>query len=166
MTAQIAETLIHEGRRLSMCSQPLDDYFALGGWRPTFAFSCTALWRGYVGTWEIVGERLYLIDLKGTLEEGGEAGLETLFPGFPDRVFAHWYSKTLRLPEGRLLEYVHMGYDSTYERDRLLRFERGVLVASELRENGVADAEEARQGYGIAGMMVFPARGDDKGGKR
>ena len=31
------------------------------------------------------------------------ATLETVFPGFPDRVFAHWYSGTIRLPQSRRL---------------------------------------------------------------
>lgn len=65
MTAQISEGLIYEGQQLSMCTNPLGDYFAMGGDRPRFEDNCTALWRGYVGTWEIVDGRLYLIKLRG-----------------------------------------------------------------------------------------------------
>jgi len=53
MTAQIGEELHYEGRVVTMYSEPLGDYFVLGGARPEFDFNCTALWRGYVGTWEI-----------------------------------------------------------------------------------------------------------------
>lgn len=162
MTAQIAEKLIYEGREHSMCSLPLHAYSELGGKLPAFAFNCTALWRGYVGTWEIVGQRLYLIGLTGTLEDGSTASLEAVFPGFPDRVFAHWCSGTLRIPEGRMLDYVHMGFGSTYERDRFLRFEKGVLVETRVRENGVAVGEDGPEGYGIGGMTVFPVRGNRK----
>lgn len=31
MTAQIAESLVYEGKQVSMCSTPLSDYFAFGG---------------------------------------------------------------------------------------------------------------------------------------
>ena len=108
MTAQISEGLIYECQQLSMCTNPLGDYFAMGGDRPRFENNCTALWRGYVGTWEIVDGRLYLTELRGDLEGGGEASLATIFPDYPDRVFAHWYSGTIRIPQGKLLNYVHM----------------------------------------------------------
>ncbi|MBM3272519.1 hypothetical protein FJY94_04555, partial [Candidatus Kaiserbacteria bacterium] len=95
MTAQIRENLIYDGQNLSMCTEPLSDYFALGGRKPEFKFNCTALWRGYVGTWEIVGDRLYIVSLKGTLKDGTAATLESVFPGYTERVFAHWYTGTL-----------------------------------------------------------------------
>ena len=113
MTAQIAERLNYLGEDVAMCTNPLSDYFAMGGTNPRFESNCTALWRGYVGSWEIVGDRLYLIGLTGTLEDGTDATQATIFPEFPDRVFAHWYSGTIRLPQGKQLEYVHMGYGST-----------------------------------------------------
>lgn len=158
MTAQIGERLIHDGREVSMCSEPLGDYFALGGHNPEFESNCTALWRGYIGTWEIVGDRLYLISLTGTLKDGSDATLETVFPGYPERVFAHWYSGTLRIPEGKQLEYVHMGYASTYERDRLIKIEKGIVVGSHVRHNGEAEGDAGPEGYGIGAMTVFPRR--------
>lgn len=158
MTAQIGEKLIYDGREVYMCSEPLGGYFAFGGRNPGFQSNCTALWRGYVGTWEIVDDRLYIVSLRGTLKGGIEATLETVFPGYPDRVFAHWYSGTLRIPEGKQLEYVHMGYASTYERDRLLKIEKGVVVGSHVRQNGEADRDAGPEGYGIGAMTVFPRR--------
>ncbi len=139
-----------------MCTEPLGDYFAFGGNKPEFEFTCTALWRGYVGTWDVINDRLYIVSLTGTLKDGAEATLETVFPGYPDRVFAHWYSGTLRIPEGKILEYVHMGYGSTYERDRILKIENGVVVGCHLRQNGVAEVSDGSEGYGIGAMTVFP----------
>ena len=162
MTAQIGEILYYEGRERRMCSEPLGDYFAFGGERPAFESNCTALWRGYVGTWEILDGRLYLVGLSGTLEDGTEASLATLFPGFPDRVFAHWFSDTLRIPDGKLLDYVHMGYGSTYERDVLIRLEKGVVTATEVRTNGRSEDQDAPEGYGIGAMTVFSTRDKDR----
>jgi len=164
MTAQIGEKLIYEGRQVSMCSEPLNQFFALGGACPEFEFTCTALWRGYVGTWEIINDRLYLIGLTGTLKDGSEATLETVFQGYPDRVFAHWYSGTLRIPEGRQIEYVHMGYGSTYERDRFLKFEKGILVGCRVRENGTAGDSNSTEGYGVGAMTVFSRRANREKG--
>ena len=116
----------------------------------------TACWRGYVGEWEISADRLYLVGVEGMLNDGTEATLETIFPGFPDRVFAHWYSGTIRLPQGKLLDYVHMGYASVYERDLLLTIENGVLIHSEVRVNGESESDTAPEGYGIGAMTTFP----------
>ena len=163
MTAQIAEKLRYQGDDVAMCTNPLSDYFAMGGTSPRFESNCTALWRGYVGSWEIIDDRLYLIGLNGTLEDGTEASLETIFPGFPDRVFAHWYSGTIRIPQGKQLQYVHMGYGSTFERDLFLEIERGVIVATRVRHNGTAQFDDAPEGYKVGAMTVWPRTGKDEG---
>ena len=156
MTAQIPEKLNYEGRKLSMCSEPLSTFFVLGGNQPHFSSNCTALWRGYVGEWEIIDTRLYMIGLNGTLEDGTDVSLETVFPGFPDRVFAHWYSGTIRIPQGKILEYVHMGYGSTYESDLMIDIEKGVVVSTKVIHNGLSEVDGGAEGYGIGGMTVFP----------
>ena len=138
MTAQIAERLNYQGEDVAMCTNPLSDYFAMGGINPRFESNCTALWRGYVGRWEIIDGRLYLVELGGTLEDGTDASVASVFPDFPDRVFAHWYSGTIRLPQGERLRYVHGGFASTYKRDRLLDLERGVVKRTRVRHNGEA----------------------------
>ena len=163
MTAQIAENLLYQGEQVAMCTNPLSDYFAAGGFNPRFESNCTALWRGYIGSWEIVDDRLYLVGLEGTLEDGTEATLGTVFPDFPERVFAHWYSGTLRVPQGRQLEYVHMGYGSRFERDVFLDIERGVVVKTQVRQNGVAQSNDAPEGYSVGAMTLFPrSRGGSK----
>lgn len=128
MTAQITETIRYEGQKHAMCSEPLGDYFELSGKTPDFEEMHTACWRAYIGEWEVRGYRLYLIGIKASYSDGSKVTLDSLFPGFSDRVFAHWYSGTVRLPVGEMLDYVHMGYESTYERDVFLEFKKGVLV--------------------------------------
>ncbi len=142
MTAQFGENLHYDGQEMSMCTHPLGDYFSLGGINPGFGqewpLDCTALWRGYIGTWEVLGDRLYLVAIhKLVLNGPGTNFLETVFPGYPDRVFAHWYTGTLRVPQGKILKYVHMGYQSTFESDMLIDVERGVIGDVRLRENEV-----------------------------
>jgi len=63
-----------------MCTEPLGDYFALADIKPDFEFSSTALWRGYVGEWDLKDGRLYLIKFTGSLEGGRPATLETFSP--------------------------------------------------------------------------------------
>lgn len=159
MTAQIGDLLFYQGERLTMCNAPLGAYFRLGGAYPEFEPSSTALIRGYVATWELLDGRLYLIAIQGWLSDGADASLESVFPGYPERVFAHWYSGRIRVPRGKLLKYVHAGYASVYERDLLLDFERGVLVASTEKHNGVSDNPDAPEGYGVGALTVFSRPG-------
>lgn len=164
MTAQLAETLHYQGRQLAMCTTPLTQFLVISD-GPHFQPSSTALWRGYRGSWEIIDERLYLIALSGTLSNGEQATLATLFPNFPDRVFAHWYNGVIRIPQGQLLEYVHAGYASRYEQDLLLKFADGVLVSSQVRQNGTGSGTSDSGGYTIAAMTTLTTapKDEDKG---
>jgi hypothetical protein len=162
MTAQISEILWVAGEQVALLTEPLADYFEQGGHNPGFEATSTALWRGYVGEWAMLDDRLYLVGLSGALASGEDATLASLFPDHPDRVFAHWYSGTLRVPKGKLLQYVHMGYASTYEQDMFLRFRKGVLVGQHTQTHGQA-APDAPKGYGIQAMTTWPRKG--QGGK-
>ena len=139
MTAQAGETLVYEGRKHVMHAEPLQQYFELGGRAVEFSVECTALWRGYIGIWEIIDGRLYMIGILGTLVDGAPALLGSIFPEYPERVFAHWYTGRLRIPEGQMIRYVHMGYERVFERDLLIDVDRGVVVAKGIRHNSVTE---------------------------
>lgn len=137
MTAQFSENLRYEGQDWRMHTEPLRDYLAREGitFNPTIV--STALWRHYVGSWEIVEDRLFLVGISGESNEK-EISLQMLFPGHSGRVFADWFTGTIKAPHGRLLKYVHGGYASQYERDLLLEVDRGVVRERRVRENGTA----------------------------
>lgn len=158
MTAQIAEKLHYEGEAHAMCDEPLWEYFRLAGIEPNFESMSTALWRGYVGTWEILDGRLYLVGLNGTLKNGSAATVVTFFPNNPDRVFAHWYSDRLRLPRGKLLKTVRAGFASVYEEDVLLFIDKGVVTHTEVRNNSMSLDPDAPEEYVIDGMSTFLPR--------
>ncbi len=148
-----------------MCDQPLATYFARTGSRPKFDASCTALWRGYVGSWEILSDRLYLVGLEATMEDGTPANLATLFPAYPERVFAHWYYGEIRVPQGKLLKYVHQGYNSIYEEDLFILVEKGVVVRTHVRQNGASDSPDAPEGYAVGGWTFLPREKDGTDGQ-
>lgn len=87
----------------------------MGGKRPPIIVNTTMCWRGYAGTWSLDDGRLRLTNIHGLLAQGKlveiashvyghqieyrddpglcrELVLEDIFSGFPDQVFAHWYS--------------------------------------------------------------------------
>ena len=61
----------------------------------------------------------------------------------------------MRIPDGKQLLYVHMGYCSKYERDILVRIEKGVVRETEVRINGKQDDPDAPEGYSVDAMTVF-----------
>lgn len=141
MTAQFYEVLLHEGRPQVLYSTPLESYFETIKPRPEGLHRNTALERGYVGTWELDDGRLYLIGLYGyfgnrlnSLGQGEELTVEELFPGSGGRVFAEWFSGPLRLPRGKLLRRVMVGFH-LYEEELLIHIEKGVAQGSSVIRN-------------------------------
>ena len=157
MTAQVTEKLRFEGRSLSLCEEPLGEYLGRLEKRPKFEVDSTALWRGYIGHWEIESNRLYLNWLETfPAEAGGKStnGIHRVFPGASGLVFAHWYSGVMRCPEGALLNYVHSGYSSRYERDLYIAVEAGKVLWTKQVVNGEAGEDQAK-GYRIGAATTF-----------
>jgi hypothetical protein len=159
MTAQATEILLFEGEELSLCNEPLGPFIENNKMDFQFSAPHTALWRGYIGTWAIEHDRLYLKSLEGTIlsEKSGleDVGLERIFPGFPDGVFAHWFSGELRCAQGALLKYVHGGFGSVYERDLFFKVKKGLVLDRRVVVNGKAE-EGAPEGYHISALTTIP----------
>ncbi len=144
MTAQFSERLIYQGKEIGMQTNPLSDFLARPSERPEFQEESTACWRRYVGKWEISLDRLYLLGINAHWADGTKVKLDHLFPGYPDRVFAHWYTGTIRCGRGKLLKYVHMGYASKYEMDLFITVKNGVVINTRLKMNAVPEDEVNR----------------------
>ena len=137
MTAQSREIIYIDGKEERMAAEPLGFYLNNNP-QFKFKFSNTACWRGYYGTWALENDRLYLIELEGNIvgpdDSWNPVDLQYIFPG-QEKVFANWFSDIIKIEKGDLLEYVHMGYASKYERDLFLVFKDGVKVDEYLIEN-------------------------------
>jgi hypothetical protein len=146
MTAQVADRILIDGRECALFSEPLREY--LVGAKIRFTAPNTALWRGYIARWEVSNGRLFLLAFWGTVCTvhvndaarvaecqrrhegpcvGREMDLDGLFPGSKGRVFAEWVTGRLKIPKGKLLKYVHMGFESVYENYLTLDVDRGVV---------------------------------------
>jgi len=153
MTAQAAEILHYKGRELDLCAEQLDLYLANNDIKFDSESISTACWRGYIGEWLIESRRLYLIGI--TDLDDKPIALSKIFPDNPKRVFAHWVTGELRCPEGKLLNYIHMGYASLHERD--LFFRQGELIAERLVYNGESRDPDAPAGYGPGAWTTMPS---------
>ncbi|MFZ4859678.1 MAG: hypothetical protein ACOYL3_25175 [Desulfuromonadaceae bacterium] len=120
MTAQIHETLILDGKIIKMAfCPPLPQNHTRIIVSEADLICSTNCWRGYVGTWEIIDDSLYLVGLKGGFRLVGT-----------DPLFADWFTGVLRIPYGKILQYVHMGFGSVYEKEGHLCINKGLLVRS------------------------------------
>ena len=126
MTAQGHEGLILDGEKTSMAfCPPLPEKHSriIKAGRPRIQ-AMSACWRGYVGTWEVKEGRFYLVGLQGGYQLAGSEPL-----------FAEWFSGVLRVPRGKILQYVHMGFGSVYEEEVHIKIEKGMVIKSHVVDN-------------------------------
>jgi hypothetical protein len=145
-TAQVPDIISYEGKKRPLLTNPLESYFKEEG-RPKFFTSpgarVTSNWRGYVANWEIADGTLYLVGLDSWICKGlgpddcERADLKEIFGGkFRDgKVKADWFTGDLRMSDGELLQYVHMGYGSVYERDIILSVAAGKITGKQVIDN-------------------------------
>jgi hypothetical protein len=145
MTAQVHEKIRYQGKRMRLASCPHfpedhpriveaseDEILELAKSDKTGIIFSTACWREYIGSWSIRRGKLYLTKLKGRFRLEGE-----------DAIFADWFTGALHIPQGEVLDYIHMGFDSVYEQEIILKIEQGVVINTEtvtpLRKIGYSD---------------------------
>ena len=127
MTAQLRERLLYKGKLYGMTTEPLKSYLA-SKQEICFVSRSSACWRGYFSTWELRSSSLFIIKLNAFLKDSKEVDLNYLFPG-KNEVFADWFTGDIIVPHGKLLQYVHMGYQSIYEKEFILSFNNGILIS-------------------------------------
>ena len=134
MTAQVHEKIRYQGKRMRLASCPHfpedhprirhsseKEVDNLAKDNKTEIIFSTACWREYIGSWSIRQGKLYLTKIEGCFRLEGK-----------DALFADWFTGELRILNGRLLEYVHMGFDSVYGQEIILTLEQGVVKETEL----------------------------------
>ena len=135
MTIQAADILSFNGKKTTLATEPLKPYLETRK-DVNFIYKTTALVRGYIGRWEIKNNKLYLVSLLGFIENNEQVDLNYLFPNQTE-VFASWYSGEIRIPEGELLKKINLGYASVFEKDRILTFEKGILIDETFKKNQI-----------------------------
>ena len=133
-TAQYPDKIFFNGKEYSLHTNPLETYFEkYPDKKPKGGLMSSALWRGYVATFEIRDSQLIVKDIEiqiwDTTDRKSHATkwksvLNEVFPEQKDKK-VDWLTGLLVLPYGKLVNYVHMGYGSTYENYYLLEIDRG-----------------------------------------
>ena len=130
-TAQIPDFLIYQGDTLSIYTNPLEIYFNKKANRTIgeieMVGGCTALWRGYAATWLLEKDSLFLIRIQTDYCSRHPIEVDLAKEFGKKKVFASWVSYEIINPHGKLLKYVHQGYQSYFEKERGFVFNHGRL---------------------------------------
>lgn len=153
-TSQIPDRLIYNGDTLLIFANPLEQLYDNESIRPNFfgkneGCETTACWRGYVAEWLIFEGNLYLTGIRSCCyyEDSIKADLKELFGEklINGKVKADWFSGKIIAPQGELLYYIHMGYESLYERELELDFSNGKLIGIKTYDNSKSRQSEFSQ---------------------
>lgn len=139
-TAQVPDILIWKGDTMPLHANPLESHPAFEQLSKNLYGAkdgCmnTACWRGYQAEWTLEKDQLYLTAIYSCCyqDDSVKADLRTLFPKqlSGGRVKADWVTDTLWAQQGELLHYVHLAYESTYEKETRLTILEGKLTGVE-----------------------------------
>ncbi len=143
MAAQLPDSVLLNGLRQQLYSNPLEDYWIrLDRKRPAFYPSPNCK-RGYVATWEIRDNQFFLKEVDGEYERNAfffrkrsaRYSIKTLFPKAGNRlVKASWYSGRLRVPQGKMTLYDE-DYRSRFEQEIIITIEKGVIKRMVILDN-------------------------------
>ncbi|MBM4153329.1 MAG: hypothetical protein FJ220_07405 [Kiritimatiellaceae bacterium] len=133
-TAQYPDKLLYDGKEYGLHTNPMEQYFrAYPEKKPSDGVRSSALWRGYVATFEIKTNTLILKDIEVMV--WSENCRLTSWKSVKDRIVTNgedlvvdWFTGLLVLPYGETVKYVHMGYDSTYENYIVLEVKAGSIT--------------------------------------
>ena len=146
MAAQLPDRILNDGEWMNLYSNPLEQYWLVAKKnRPVFHphFNCK---RGYVASWEIKDNHLFLTDIVGNFErkiffffkKNIACSLKWLFPRLTHkhkRVQATWFTGKLRIPMGKMTLYNQNGYDSRFEKEQIITVNRGDILKIVVLDN-------------------------------
>jgi hypothetical protein len=132
-TAQYPDKIIYEGKEYQPHTNPMEPYFAKHPELRPHSGS-TALWRGYVATFLITNKTLVVSDIQahhyakvnGETERSWKSVKKDVLPDGA-QLALDWFTGILVLPHGKMVNYVHEGYGSTYSNYILLEIKKGKL---------------------------------------
>ena len=75
-----------------------------------------------------------MVALLGFIENKKQVNLDFLFPKTKE-VFASWFTGDTKIPHGKMIKRINLGYESIFENDLILTFNKGILINETLIDN-------------------------------
>ncbi len=134
-TDQNPDIIIFNNKVYPILTNPLEKYFEKNeDKRPKGEGVVTSdLWRGYVATFEIIFNQLFVIDIKiQTWNVQSEkivwkSVINEVFPIIEERKI-NWFNGLLTLPYGEIIKHGYLGSPYTYGYYILIEFEKGKSI--------------------------------------
>ncbi len=139
MEAQLPDKILFQGEWRDLYSNPLEEYWARRGKRHPHFLDTPNCRRGYIASWEIQNNSLYLKAIEGSMEKTTffffkrkiSYTLKTLFPKSMNKlVKASWFTGKIRIPIGKMTMFEDRGYDSRFEKEQIITINRGEILKS------------------------------------
>ncbi|NDV64165.1 hypothetical protein [Bacteroides sp. 224] len=131
-TPQYGDKLIIGKDTVWIYSYPLEKYFKEKGSRTIGKIEmkvfCTALWRGYVATWKLENNRLFLVKVETGYCNKPPTAISIIEEFGSNKVLAHWVNETIVCPQGRLIQSAASASLSIHEREIHYTLKAGKLV--------------------------------------
>jgi hypothetical protein len=147
-SAQQAERIEWHGKAYLLFTQPLEQRYPDPRQRPSFMVApltrAADNARGYIGSWRLEDDRLYLVDIQAWFcKEGASAHADCrkvtvadLFgDGATGPVFADWFNGELTLPDGAPLRQAPLEYGSSYQRTIRITLKGGKVTRIQTIDN-------------------------------
>ena len=131
MTIQASELIFFEGEKHSLINVPAMPDSIIQEKSQEFYVESSANWRGYVGTWEVKDDRLYLVDLSSVNYE--------LVDNPP--IFADWISECLKIATGESNSRFDSFDIPIYETEMHLTIENGLVIKTKNIKNDSYNAD-------------------------
>ena len=148
VTAQVGDSIKLDGSWHTLWSLPLEVLFGRSSIKPFPEVFSTANQRGYRAAWDIVGNELYLVGFEGQFDQYQDPNA-LIAPGIRVKdilssskwpIFADWYSGSLRIPQGEVLQYVHYSFATVTAADFFIDVQDGIVVGRRIVDNRAAHA--------------------------
>ncbi|TRX66318.1 hypothetical protein [Carboxylicivirga sp. M1479] len=142
-THQIPDYLVIETDTFELFSNPLTAYFNFKNEKKINEHHIKSLhsacWRGYIATWQLENDSLFLIKIEGK-NANNEAISYDLKKEFGNtKVYAEWFTGTLISPRGNRLQYHNMAYASVYEKEMQYHVWNGKVKKEVIKHNLSSD---------------------------
>ena len=159
-TGQIGEKIIIGRDTLWMLSCPLKADTTLSrkvSERLDPEVMCTALWRGYIGTWRVENGILYLEEIK--MLSGTRISLDGIFDDYREngRIVARWFSGKIRVVRGEQVSYEHIGFAQHYEHETIYTLRDGMIMKKKEIHNSLRKSENMESNYTLD--LLFNGKG-------
>jgi len=156
MTRQIRDRLIYGGDEYHLSEEILEDYFKQNpNIKPKSEILCTALWRGYIATFEIKENQMFVQKLE-MLEDTG-LNLKITRELFPINNKFDWYTGLIRIDDYRgewddenedaIFEYLEI-YKGDLVQKRTMNFEE-LEIFKEYQFEYFKTTEEYKKAYSL-----------------